>query len=118
MKNKIDLDNITFHLYNPQNESHQEFIKEFSQDELTNKYFVFSQGILPKYRGNNYASLIRNNVIEYLKSIGVENMVAYVRLDNENIIRNFFKNGFKIERVGSTDLYQVTYLERENKNVR
>ena len=108
MKNKIDLDNITFHLYNPQNESHQEFIKEFSQDELTNKFFedwqdivfsstnpdndaeyayiveidnnlvglftltfqdlenknvVFSQGILPKYRGNNYASLIRNNVI-------------------------------------------------------
>ena len=161
MKNKIDLDNITFQLYNPQNESHQVFIKEFSQDELTNKYFedwqdivfsstnpdndaeyayiveidnnlvglftltfqdlenknvVFSQGILPKYRGNNYASLIRNNVIEYLKSIGVENMVAYVRLDNENIIRNFFKNGFKIERVGSTDLYQVTYLERENKN--
>ena len=39
MKNRIDLDNITFHLYNPQNESHQEFIKEFSQDELTNKYF-------------------------------------------------------------------------------
>ena len=86
--------------------------------DLDNKNVVFSQGILPKYRGNNYASLIRNNVIEYLKSIGVENMVAYVRLANENIIRNFFKNGFRLERVGSTDLYQVTYLEKENKNVR
>ena len=163
MEKKISLEDVTFHMYDANNPLHQEFLKEFAKDELTNKYFedwqdlvyssmdsendaefayiveidnnlvglftltfqdldnknvVFSQGILPKYRGNNYASLIRNNVIEYLKSIGVENMVAYVRLANENIIRNFFKNGFRLERVGSTDLYQVTYLGKENENVR
>lgn len=163
MENEINLNDITFHLYDPQNESHQEFIKEFSKDELINKYFenwqdlvfssvapnndaeyayiveiennlvglftlafqdlenkqvVFSQGILSKYRGNNYASLIRNSVMQYLDSIGVEKAVAYVRLDNENIIRNFFKNGFKIERVGTTDLFQVSYIDKVNKNAR
>lgn len=79
---------------------------------------VFSQTILPEYRGRNYAGIVRKNVLDYLKSIGVENVVGYVKLENENIIRNLYKSGFNLKRVGNRDYFEVVYSEMENNNVR
>lgn len=74
---------------------------------------VFSQGILPKYRGQNYAGRVRQAIMDYMKTVGVYTLVGYLRLENDNIIRNLSKQGFSIQKVGNTPYYEVRYYEQE-----
>ena len=74
---------------------------------------VFSQGILPQYRGNNYAGKVRKAMVSYMKTVGVDNLVGYIRLENENILKNLIKEGLNVQKVGTTPYYEVRYYEQE-----
>ena len=77
---------------------------------------VFSQGILPQYRGNNYVGKVRKVIMDYMKTRGVDTLVGYLRLENDNIVKNLCKEGFKVQKVGNTDYYEVRYYEQEFEN--
>ena len=74
---------------------------------------VFSQTVLPNYRNHNYANMIRQSVLKHLYSKGVKEVNGYIRKDNERIIRNLEKNGYKVSEIPGQDLLQVTYLNEE-----
>lgn len=81
---------------------------------VSDESVVLSLGILPEYRGYNYAEEIRIGVINVLKNEGIKKVVGYVRIDNENSIKNLNKNGYECNRKSKTNLCEVKYIDLEN----
>lgn len=79
----------------------------FNSDDIC----IFSQGFLSEFRGNGYAKLVRNLVIENLFNQGIKSVKGYIKKDNISSIKSVAKTNENIIEIPNTDLLEVQYTQ-------
>lgn len=71
--------------------------------EIKEREAEISLAVDKKYKGNGYGTQIINNLYNEVKNLGIEEIIAVVRVENSNaedVIRLAYKNGYIAEWPG------------------